>query len=83
MEPFAKHLLVYSVDSIRKRAPYFMLDGGLNMIICKACVLAFISWYNSLSIEILNDKTNITSFDIIIFVIRGTMYFNALLSYVL
>ena len=83
MEPFAKHLLVYSVDSIRKRAPYFMLDGSLNMIFCKACVLAFISWYNSLSIEILNDKTNITSFDIIIFVIRGTMYFNALLSYVL
>ena len=83
MEPLAKDLLVYSVNSIRKRAPYFMLDGGLNMIICKPCVLAFISWYNSLSIEILNDKTNITSFDIIIFVIRGTMYFNALLSYVL
>ena len=60
-----------------------MLDGGLNMIICKPCVLAFISWYNSLSIEILNDKTDITSFDIIIFFISGTMYFNALLSYVL
>lgn len=83
MEPFAKDLLVYSVNSIRKRAPYFMLDGGLNMIICKPCVLAFISWYNSLSIEILNDKTDITSFDIIIFFISGTMYFNALLSYVL
>lgn len=83
MEPLAKDLLVYSVNSIRKRAPYFMLDGGLNMIICKPCVLAFISWYNSLSIEILNDKTDITSFDIIIFVISGTMYFNALLSYVL
>ena len=82
MEPFAKDLLVYSVNSIRKRAPYFMLDGGLNMIICKPCVLAFISWYNSLSIEILNDKTDITSFDIIIFFISGTMYFNALLSYV-
>lgn len=83
MEPLAKDLLVYSVNSIRKRAPYFMLDGGLNMIICKPCVLAFISWYNSLSIEILNDKTDITSFDIIIFFISGTMYFNALLSYVL
>ena len=83
MEPFAKDLLVYSVNSIRKRAPYFILDGGLNMIICKPCVLAFISWYNSLSIEILNDKTDITSFDIIIFFISGTMYFNALLSYVL
>ena len=83
MEPLAKDLLVYSVNSIRKRAPYFMLDGGLNMIICKPCVLTFISWYNSLSIEILNDKTDITSFDIIIFFISGTMYFNALLSYVL
>ena len=33
---------------------------------CKQCVLAIISWYRNLSIETLNNKINITSFNIII-----------------